>query len=131
MCIRTLILTDHQLIIDGKVQYAEVRYYFKIRLQETQLERGMAMVSMYTAPVENLLRSSHHTLWSCYPGGDTNLRVIDIKSIQAVVAVVPHPKVDDLTLREKLNGRVYIGEKMGLHIMQLSGNIEDATTENE
>lgn len=54
------------------------------------------------------------TLWACYYRGDTALQVIDIKSIVAVVAMVPLPQTD----------RYFVVEKPGLVTAHMAGNDE-------
>lgn len=83
-----------QLYIRHETQFAEVYYYFRLIIQGT--EKTLAMVSTYSAPHQHLFELSHHTLWSCTHGGDTSLMVIDVKSIEAVVAMVPHQPFPDL-----------------------------------
>jgi len=69
------------------VYFAEVKFYFtRTSGEET---RGYALVSMYSPPNEHLLRLSNTTLIVCRYRGDAALVVIDVKSIVAVVAMIP------------------------------------------
>ena len=108
-----------------------MQYYFKLQLTTDALAHGLAMVSVYTPPDDALYAHSYETLWSCRHGGDATLRIIDIKTIQSVVAMIPHPHVADPTLNETLKGRVFVGEKMGLDIMNMAGIGDDAEAEND
>ncbi len=117
------------MIIQGKTEFGEVQYYFKVALQPNLPESTFAMVSIYSAPDTDLLASSCQTLWSCMYQGNDNLKVISIKLIQAVVAIVPHPHVADEELTRKLQGRVYVGEQMGLDVMSMAGIVNDPAVE--
>ncbi len=57
--------------------------------------------------------------------------MIDAKSIEAVVAMVPHPRIEDERLHRKLDGKFYVGEKMGLDIMALAGIVDNAHVDNQ
>src|SRR4051794_216831 len=93
-------------------------YYFRLRVNEE--EKTLALVSVYSQPDAALLIASSDTLWLCQDCCDTALHVIDVKSIQSVVAMVPWPADDAL-----LNGRCYfLVEKLGLDIAYLGGNEE-------
>jgi hypothetical protein len=82
-------------------------------------------VSTYSAPHRQLFEISYGTLWSCTFGGDNSLIVIDVKSIEAVVAMVPHQPFPDSP------GRFFLVEKPGLDIAFLSGHVEDVRNEEE
>lgn len=77
------------------------------------------MVSLYSAPDAGLLRESLGTVWSCQYQGDTGMRVVDVKSLQSVVAIVPFPG------HSILNGPAFFVEKMGLEVGCLGGIAEN------
>jgi hypothetical protein len=82
------------------------------------------MVSRYSSPHVGLLELSYHTLWSCTHQGDASLTVIDVKSISAVVAMVPHqPFAEDPV------PRFFVVEKPGLDVASLGGNSESIPDE--
>ena len=61
----------------------------------------LSFISCYSQPHEGLLQASRSTLWSCTRGVT---KVIDVKSISAIIAMVPHqpfPGVEHLFLVEK------------------------------
>jgi len=63
-------------------------------------------------------------LWSCEYRGDSALEFIDVKCIQAVVAMVPHaPEIDGQETRE----RFFLVEKPGLDVAVMAGAEEDFT----
>jgi hypothetical protein len=83
---------------------------------------GLALVSLYSRPDETLLSLSVNTLWSCEYQGDDALRFIDVKIIQAVVAMIPH--------RVELPGfppseRFFLVEKPGLDVAMMAGVEEE------
>jgi hypothetical protein len=73
------------------------------------------MVSFYSLPHQELLELSYNTLLSCTHEKD--LKVIDVRSIHAVVAMVPHQPFPG-------EPRYYVVEKPGLDITSLGGSTE-------
>jgi hypothetical protein len=96
------------------VEFAEVRFYFRITVQSHDL--SLACVSCYSRPHEGLLQASRGTLWSCTH--HEAIKVIDITSISAVVAMVPHEPFPG----EK---RLFLVQKPGLDTTTIGGSIED------
>lgn len=85
---------------------------------------------MFGPPDPRLREISSDTMLSCRPGGDDSLRLVDVRSIEAVVAMVPHP--EPIVPHDGLidtRGRLCVVEKPGLEVAQLGG-IEEAI-ENE
>lgn len=82
------------------------------------------MLSVYSPPNADLLKLSAYTLYSCRPGGDHGIRVIDVKNIDSVVAVLPHP-ASSICAHPELEGCVYIAEKPGLDVARMAGFEED------
>lgn len=112
-----LLPNPSQFYSGQEVQFAEVYYYFRIDIE--QIEKTLALVSVYSPPHSELLTLSHHTLWSCTYYGDSSLRVIDVRSIVAVIAMVPHrPFSGDDT------DRFFVVEKPGLDVASLGGSTE-------
>ena len=103
-----------QFIRNNAISIGEVLYYFQCRIQGSL--STLAVVSLYYPPLPDLLVRSHGTFTSCKYSGDHNLAVINIKSIQAVVAMIPHspPGVDT-------EGYHYLVEHPGLDIAHLGG----------
>ena len=96
------------------VEFAEVHFYFRIKVQSHDLT--LACVSSYSQPHEGLLHASRGTLWSCTH--HRAIKVVDIKSISAVVAMVPHEPFPG----EK---RFFLVEKPGLDTTTIGGNVEE------
>ena len=84
------------MLLNNEIRIAEVYFFVLLRSLEDQDHKvALALVSLFSDPDPTLLRLSVNTLWSCEYQGDAALRFIDIRSIQAVVAMVPHSPVID------------------------------------
>jgi hypothetical protein len=57
----------------------------------------------------------------CHHQGDAGLRVVDVKSIASVVAMVPFGSADE--------HRYFVAEKLGLDVAHMGGLDEDLTDE--
>lgn len=100
------------------MEIAEVRFYFRIRANS--LEHTLAFVSCYSPPHPGLLEASQGTLWSCTRVG--SVKVIDVKHISAVVAMVPHQPFPG----EEGEQRFFLVEKPGLDSSYIGGIYEQA-----
>lgn len=91
------------------------------------------MVSLYSPPNEDLLRKSFNTLYSCSYTGQENLRVVNVKTIKSVVAVIPHSivAVEDEIAAAEVAGKVFIVEKLGLDVMTLAGVVDGADGDDD
>ncbi|KAF9494662.1 hypothetical protein BDN71DRAFT_1483024 [Pleurotus eryngii] len=101
-----------------KVQFGEVFYYFYLTVNGHR--QGLCMLSVHSPPDEDLLKLSAYTLYSCKPGGEESMTVIEINTIDSVVAVLPH-LVSSIHMHPELEGCVYIAEKPGLDIARMAG----------
>lgn len=102
------------------MEIAEVRFYFRIRVNLNSLEHTLACVSCYSPPHPGLLQASRGTLWSCTRL--ESIKVIDVKHISAVVAMVPHRPFSG----EEGEGRFFLVEKPGLDTSHIGGIVEQA-----
>ena len=106
-----------------------MQYYFPCKLSDkTQV---LAMVARYGPPNEELLKASSGVVWACCKL-ETNcaLAVIDVKSIQACVAMIPSdlPHPDAL----ETNSTVYFAvDKLGVDIGHLGDMDEPDGKESE
>ena len=96
-----------------ELRFAEVYYYFRITIKET--EKTLALVSVYSPPHSELLKLSHHTLLSCTYEGDNSLRVI---------AMVPHQPFSG-----EGTEHFFVVEKPGLDVASLGGSTESVPDE--
>lgn len=106
-----------QLLIDGSQAFAEVHFYFRGIAPGSPT--ALALVSPYSAPDPQLLERSSNTLLAC-TRTDT-LRVVNVKSIQAVVAMVPAPHIS--LIDEEAT--YFVVEKLGLEIQHMGGAADD------
>lgn len=95
--------------------FAEVEFYFELSTMEGDVT--VALVSFYSSPSQQLLDESYNTLISCTSLGDAGLKVIPVKSITAVIAMVPHAPFGV--------ERYFVVEKPGLDVTTLGGAGED------
>lgn len=102
----------------SEVHFGEVFYYFYLTLDGHK--RGLCMLSVYSPPDLNLLKLSTYTLYSCRPGGDDTIMVINATDIDSVVAVLPHP-ASSIRHHPELEGCVYVAEKPGLDVARMAG----------
>ncbi|KAJ7057285.1 hypothetical protein C8F01DRAFT_991867 [Mycena amicta] len=113
--------------------YAETQFLFQSDLQE---DVTLALVSVYSSPDKKLLEESSKSLWVCKYLGDESLKIIDVKAITSVVAVVPFeegkkPVEDDDgadgsdSEPEEVGERVFMVHKMGLEVGKMTGYAEE------
>jgi hypothetical protein len=112
-------LRNTQLDIAGKQEFAEVQYYFQMVVNDE--EKALALVSIYSPPDRDILKESYNTLWVCTYRGDQALKVVDVKSIMAVISLPPLPG--------GLDGTFFLTEKPGLDVAHMGGRDEVLTDE--
>jgi len=99
---------------------AEVRFFIHISRNEGDM--CLVLMSLFSKPDKYLLDISANTLWSCKYRNDGALKFIDVKTIQSVVAMIPHrPEIPGLPLSE----RFFLVEKPGLDVAIMAGIEED------
>jgi hypothetical protein len=78
----------------------------------------LAMIYLYSEPDKTLLEASYGTLRSSSYHGNQSIAVIDVKMIEAVVAMVPHfPYGNNIQ-------QYFVVEKPGLAVAHLGGVTE-------
>lgn len=105
------------------IAFAEVKFYFQVTTVQWE-DITLALVSLYSSPSQQLLDESYNTLVSCLSQGDAGLRVIPVKSIIAVVGMVPHTPFGPGTATKH-----FVVEKPGLDVAVLGGAIEEVPDE--
>ncbi|KZV67516.1 hypothetical protein PENSPDRAFT_744460 [Peniophora sp. CONT] len=77
---------------EGSLAFGEVYYYFSLPITPGPRaeRRAAALVSRYGEPDPDLLRDSRGVVWAARHLGDAALSVIDVRSIQSVVGMIPH-----------------------------------------
>jgi hypothetical protein len=109
-----------QLQLEGESVFAEVRYFVHLHCNSTP-DLTLAMVSLYSAPDPTLYRKSYGALRVCHHQGDDGLRVVNVKSIASVVAMVPFGSADE--------NQYFVAENLGLDVPHMGGLDEDLTDE--
>ncbi|KAG1818566.1 uncharacterized protein BJ212DRAFT_1479574 [Suillus subaureus] len=88
----------------------------------------VAMVSVYSCLDPELLQKSMQTVWSCKYHGDEALQLVSVKSIQSVIAMIPHhPKLQSGVVKDHF----FLLEKPGLGLVTVDEEIEDEADEDE
>jgi len=82
----------------------------------------VAMISVYSRPDPELLQRSTQTVWSCKHEGEQALKLVDVKSIQSVVAMIPHRPTLPSGVEEE---RFFLLEKPGLGLVTVEEDIEE------
>ncbi|KIK34825.1 hypothetical protein CY34DRAFT_110128 [Suillus luteus UH-Slu-Lm8-n1] len=102
-----------KLLIDRKIIIAEVLFYFNMSIHDE--EKIFALVSEFGSPHPELLESSFQTIFTCHYQGDASLKLIEVFTVQSVVAMIPHqfPGIDGVLF--------YLVERLGLDIIKMSG----------
>jgi hypothetical protein len=106
--------------LDLEIRIAEVQFFVQLFHEEKEI--SLALVSLYSRLDPTLLHLSFNTLWSCQYQGDMVLQFIDVKTIQAVVSMVPHTPVIQ---GQPAEGRFFLMENPGLDVAVMTGTEED------
>jgi len=113
-------LSHPQILLDDEIRIGEVLFFTVLCLGDSEVP--VALVSLFSQPDPTLLCISVNTLWSCEYQGDSALAFIDVKHIQAVVAMVPYaPAIEGQEARQQF----FLVEKPGLDVAVLAGAEED------
>lgn len=113
----TLMFSVSQLRINAHIRFAEVQFFFRTTILDQTFT--MALVSTFSRPERPLWEVSHGTLGVCEYCGEAGFKVVDVKNILSVVAMVPF----------KDTGSYYANEKLGLEVFQMGGAVEELTEE--
>jgi hypothetical protein len=110
--------------VNGKICIGEVYFFILFRVQEQKFP--LALISLYLRPCPVLLKLSVNTLWFCKYQGDSTLIFIDVKSIQSVVAMIPHVPLID---RRQASKHFFLVEKPDLDVAVMAGMEEEIQAE--
>ena len=94
-----------------------MQYFFQVKDQHNTVHT-LAMVSLFSDPVQELFEESSGTLVVCQYRGQQALTVVDFKSIEAVVAMVPFSRFPG-------HNWFFLVEKLGLDVAKLGGYEEE------
>ncbi|KAG1823285.1 hypothetical protein EV424DRAFT_1321265 [Suillus variegatus] len=106
-----------KLSLNERAHFGEVQFYFQIHINDTI--KTLALVSLYSPPNYQLLEESYHTLYSCTYQGNEALKLVDVSTIQSVIAMVPHKLPGSLELC------FFLVEKPGLDVAQIAGHVDE------
>ncbi|KIK81645.1 hypothetical protein PAXRUDRAFT_155590, partial [Paxillus rubicundulus Ve08.2h10] len=95
----------------------EVRYFIECRLDESDSTEALTIISLYSLPHPDLLHHSLQTYISCVHQGDAGVVAVNIKSIEAVIAMIPKVQFGE--------NRFYMAPCPGGAIAYLDGYIEN------
>ncbi|TBU31544.1 hypothetical protein BD311DRAFT_737524 [Dichomitus squalens] len=124
---RMVKLTDNSI--------AEVQYFF--RLQRMREDRGtdevdmtLAMISVFTPPDPAIVRDTYGTLLACRYQGDASRKVIDVKRIKALIAMIPLPprreEAEDPCAAELYSNRFFVVERLGFDSSMIGREVDPA-----
>lgn len=126
----TGVTSELQVEIGGVQHIAEVKFYFRGRVRGEA--KTLALVSCFGRPNMELLEASYKTLYVCKYQGDDGLEVVDAKTIQSVVAMVPFHELGSPHSGEGqlLQGyKYFLVEKFGLEMAYMGGSEDDLSGE--
>jgi len=113
-------LSHPQILLDDEIRIGEVLFFTVLCLGDSEVP--VVLISLFSQSDPTLLHISVNTLWSCEYQGDLALAFIDVKHIQAVVAMVPHaPAIEG----QEAHQQFFLVEKPGLDVTVLAGAEED------
>ncbi|KAJ3019329.1 hypothetical protein NUW54_g116 [Trametes sanguinea] len=119
-----------KVMLDGKMEIAEVRYYCRLPMSGTDTFRTVAMLSIFGARDEELFADLYGTVWLAPYRGDQALRVADVSHIHAVVAMVPDSDVvvdlsNPVEPHYQPGCNYFLVEKLGLEVSHRTGTLEN------
>ena len=81
-------MSHPQILLDDEIHIGEIQFFTVLCLRDNEV--SVALMSLFSKPDLTLVCISVNTLWFCEYQGDSALAFIDVKYIQAIVAMVPH-----------------------------------------
>ncbi|KAH9913444.1 uncharacterized protein B0H18DRAFT_888278, partial [Fomitopsis serialis] len=118
-----------KLNINGEMVIAEVEYYFLAHIEADRPQQALALIRPYSRPNTTLLARSSQSLWASQRGSDDELTLVNVKDIQAVVAMCPLPQC--ALDKAGMQSGMFLIEKLGLDILYMAGAREDIDDEDD
>jgi len=106
---------------------AEVLYFALFQVEETQ--HVVAVVSLYGHPHQELLAKSSNTYYTVQHLRDTRISVIPVKSITAVIAMIPDEQFRKFEQDGTEEDHWQLVEKPGLQLLNRVLHAEERTDE--
>ena len=100
-------------MLNGRVEFAEIRFFFLTKIGDKH--RPLALVQLYSGPDPDLFERSSWMVYSITQlSQEDGYRLVHVKSIMSVVAVIPHD-------HHVVPGdqRFFVWEQMGLDMSTL------------
>ena len=110
--------------MNGEIHIGEVYFFILFCVQEQEFP--LVLISLYLRPCSALLKLLVNTLWSCEYQGDSALIFIDVKSIQLVIAMIPHMLLVDGRQASKC---FFLVEKPAFDVTVMAGMEEEIPAE--
>ena len=101
------------------------KFFFFVLFDRVGDEFPLALVLLFSSPHANMLRVSSNTLCSCEYQGDDALEFVDVKTIQAVVSMVPHTPA----VGPQATQHYFLVEKPGFDVALMAGIEEELPDE--
>ncbi|TBU25335.1 hypothetical protein BD311DRAFT_669840 [Dichomitus squalens] len=120
-------------------RFGEIQYFFGLKKMHDdggtdEVDMTLAMVSMFTQPDPAILNDTHGALMACRYQGDQSRKVVDVKDIISVVAMVPlaprREEAEDPHFAELYTRRFFVVERLGFD-MSWIGREERAADEDD
>jgi hypothetical protein len=110
-------------LVDGKTAVAEVLFYFNMKIHNK--EKTLVLISEFSQPHTNLFKNSFQTVFACRYNGDASLKLVEVHTIQSVVAMIPHSflGIDGILF--------YLVERPGLDIIRMNGAEEEGILDED
>jgi len=109
------LLSCCQILLDGEIRIAEVLFF--VLFDHAGDKFPLALVSLFSRPHADMLHVSSNTLCSCEYQGDDALEFVDVKTIQAVVSMVPHTPA----IGPQATQCYFLVEKPGFNVALMAG----------
>ncbi len=84
------------------------------QIQDEEPVHPLAMIYLYSDPLPDLLQDSFETLRVCKYLGSHSIAVVDVRTIQSLVAMIPFPLSEQEAPDTRLLNTFFVGEKLAL-----------------
>ena len=117
------LLSCCQILLDGEIHITEILFF--VLFDCVGNEFPLALVSLFSSPHADMLRVSSNTLCSCEYQGNDALEFVDVKTIQAMVSMVPHTPA----VGPQATQRYFLVEKPRFNVALMAGIEEELPDE--
>jgi len=103
---------------NNEERFGEVYFFYRIHLKEDQWW-PVALISLYSAPDPDILKTTSDVLVVCWYQGDESLVLVEAQAIKSSIAMFPFFEKAEEDRSRCHEGRFYIGEMPGLTLAEL------------